>query len=154
VDNVSDIRNSSLDMLAPAVKARAEHALFYANTMGYYVRPFETYRSPARHTSLYALGRTKPGNVVTHAKAWESFHQYGVALDVVFFVNGRWSWDSINPWDKIAAIFKSYGFTSLPFEKAHFEINGKMAWQEAYNLIRRKDMNAWYNYIANYCAHL
>jgi peptidoglycan L-alanyl-D-glutamate endopeptidase CwlK len=33
-----------------------------------------TYRSPAEQNDLYALGRTRPGLIVTHAKAGQSLH--------------------------------------------------------------------------------
>jgi peptidoglycan LD-endopeptidase CwlK len=33
-----------------------------------------TYRSPAEQEDLYALGRTRPGLIVTHARAYQSLH--------------------------------------------------------------------------------
>jgi peptidoglycan L-alanyl-D-glutamate endopeptidase CwlK len=40
-----------------------------------------TYRSPATQDALYAQGRTKPGRIVTNARAGSSFHNYGLAYD-------------------------------------------------------------------------
>lgn len=53
----------------------------------------ETYRSPSRQDFLYAQGRTSPGKPVTRARGWESWHQYGVAMDIAILKNGRLSWD-------------------------------------------------------------
>lgn len=42
----------------------------------------ETYRTPSMQSKLYAKGRSLGGNIVTNAKAWESYHNYGLALDI------------------------------------------------------------------------
>ena len=42
----------------------------------------EGYRSPARQDALYAQGRTTPGRIVTNARAGQSAHQSGLAMDV------------------------------------------------------------------------
>ena len=36
---------------------------------------------------MYAKGRTKPGKIVTNAKAWESIHNYGLAADFVLLLD-------------------------------------------------------------------
>lgn len=42
----------------------------------------EGLRSPERQERLYRQGRTAAGPVVTNARAWQSAHQYGLAVDV------------------------------------------------------------------------
>lgn len=42
-----------------------------------------TYRSNETQDALYAQGRTKPGKVVTNAKAGQSFHNFKLAYDGV-----------------------------------------------------------------------
>lgn len=42
----------------------------------------ETLRSFARSDELYAKGRTTPGPIVTNAKAGQSLHGFGFAVDV------------------------------------------------------------------------
>lgn len=42
----------------------------------------ETYRTPEKQKVLYAQGRTTEGDIVTKANAWESYHNYGLALDI------------------------------------------------------------------------
>ena len=79
----------------------------------------EVLRSSARQDELYAQGRTKPGKIVTNAKAWESFHQMGLALDICLIIDGKeasWSQvtdfdrDGIADWMEIVRIFKSHGW--------------------------------------------
>jgi len=47
--------------------------------------PFESFRSPYRQEHLLASKTTKAG-------AWQSAHQYGLAVDFVPRMNGRWTW--------------------------------------------------------------
>jgi peptidoglycan LD-endopeptidase CwlK len=58
-----------------------------------------TYRSNAEQDELYAKGRTKPGNIVTNAKAGQSKHNFTIdgvpaskALDFVPVRNGKLIW--------------------------------------------------------------
>jgi peptidoglycan LD-endopeptidase CwlK len=51
---------------------------------GYEMALIEGYRSPARQDMLAALGPQ-----VTHAAAWQSLHQHGLAADSAFVRNGR-----------------------------------------------------------------
>ena len=84
-----------------------------------------TLRTFAEQDALYAQGRTKAGAKVTNAKGGQSYHNYGLAIDIVLLVdkdkNGSFetaSWetskdfdnDKIADWMEIVAIFKRYGF--------------------------------------------
>lgn len=55
------------------------------------------YRSNEEQTQLYALGRTKPGKIVTYAKAGQSPHNYGLAFDIAFRRDGSKEarWDTL-----------------------------------------------------------
>ena len=79
----------------------------------------EVLRSAKRQDELYAQGRSKPGKIVTNAKAWESFHQYGLALDICLILDGKEaSWDRVTDFDRdgiadwmeCVRIFKSHGW--------------------------------------------
>lgn len=85
----------------------------------YVLRTFE------EQNGLYAIGRTKPGRKVTNAKGGDSFHNYGLAVDIVLLIdkdkNGTWetaSWDMLSDfdgdlvpdWMEIVKIFKKYGW--------------------------------------------
>jgi peptidoglycan L-alanyl-D-glutamate endopeptidase CwlK len=84
-----------------------------------------TLRTFAEQDALYAQGRTKAGAKVTNARGGASYHNYGLAIDIVLLVdkdkNGSFetaSWetnkdfdnDKIADWMEIVAIFKRYGF--------------------------------------------
>jgi peptidoglycan LD-endopeptidase CwlK len=58
-----------------------------------------TWRSPEEQTELYAQGRTKPGKIVTNARAGQSAHNYilnglpaSLAVDVVPMRHGKPVW--------------------------------------------------------------
>lgn len=84
-----------------------------------------TLRTFAEQDALYAQGRTKAGAKVTNARGGQSYHNFGMAIDIVLLVdkdkNGSFetaSWDIKTDfdgdgkadWMEIVAIFKRYGF--------------------------------------------
>lgn len=82
-----------------------------------------TVRSPAEQDALYAQGRTTPGRIVTNAKAGQSAHQYGLALNFVVMVNGKPDWTGDDPlWNKAISLAQVRGLQSLrPMESAHLQ---------------------------------
>lgn len=46
------------------------------------------YRSSEKQDDLYALGRTKPGRIVTQARGGSSWHNFGLAFDLGVFRDG------------------------------------------------------------------
>lgn len=88
---------------------------------------FEAGRSPQRQQELFAQGRVSGcgtfGKHVTNAKPFQSFHQFGLAADYVFQVNGQWTWDEPTPgaWERYTAICAQVGLRTLSFERPHVE---------------------------------
>lgn len=99
-----------------------------------------TLRTFAEQDALYAQGRTKRGAKVTNAKGGQSYHNYGLAIDIVLLVdkdkNGTFesaSWetnvdfdgDGKADWQEVVEIFKRYGWAwggDWRFvDKPHFE---------------------------------
>jgi peptidoglycan LD-endopeptidase CwlK len=99
-----------------------------------------TLRTFAEQDILYNQGRTTPGKIVTNAKGGQSYHNYGLAIDIVLVVdkdgNGSFetaSWDvssdfdgdGQSDWMEVVAIFKRHGFAwggDWKFtDKPHFE---------------------------------
>lgn len=83
------------------------------------------FRSFAEQDAIYAQGRTIPGKIVSNAKAGQSYHNYGLAVDIVLVLdkdrNGTFetaSWDEsidvdgdgIAEWTEIVHVFKMYGW--------------------------------------------
>lgn len=82
--------------------------------------PFETYRTPERQNELL-----RNGQGVTRAGAWQSAHQFGLAVDFVPFLmksgsrNG-WDWGHDNQWGDMRAMAKAEGLlTPYDWDLAH-----------------------------------
>lgn len=79
---------------------------------GYPIFLVEGRRSFARQSWLYAQGRTRPGDVVTNAKAGESNHNpkadgYGWALDFAF--TGGEPYADHHPWELVGILAEKHG---------------------------------------------
>ena len=94
-------------------------------------RIFETFRSAKRQAELYEQGRTKPGTKVTNARPWSSFHQYGLAADIILDYPGVNGWDTsrkwVGHWRKLHEVAHRRGLRTLNFELAHVEASVSMA---------------------------
>jgi peptidoglycan L-alanyl-D-glutamate endopeptidase CwlK len=79
------------------------------------VRFAYTLRTIAEQNELYAQGRTKAGKIVTNAKGGQSYHNYGLAFDIVLLVDKD----------------KNGSFESASWEtNVDFDGDGKADWQE------------------------
>ena len=79
----------------------------------------QVYRTFEQQAALYAKGRTAPGDKVTNAKPGQSYHNYGLAADIVLLLpGGQVSWDrrvdldkdGRSDWDEVVYVFKQYGW--------------------------------------------
>jgi peptidoglycan L-alanyl-D-glutamate endopeptidase CwlK len=125
VDLVNPVaRNVDLALLHPTVRGAVEAVLAQLAAESIPLFVFEAFRSPVRQQHLFAQGRTDPGNIVTHQDAWGSYHQYGLAVDLVFNGPGKWSWEepSRGMWDRMHAIAADHGLERLGFETPHIQI--------------------------------
>lgn len=92
---------------------------------GVRLRFSHVYRSRKEQQALYDQGRTKPGKKVTNAKPGRSYHNYGLAFDIVLLYdndgNGTFeeaSWDMVRDgdsdkkadWSEVVEFFKSKGW--------------------------------------------
>lgn len=95
-----------IERLHPVVRAKAQQLVSLARGQGITVKLTEGYRPPEQQASLLATGATtaKPG--------W-SFHQYGLAFDLVpLDAQGRAWWEPPKPiWQTIGRIGESLGLT-------------------------------------------
>lgn len=86
-----------------------------------------TYRSGAEQNELYAIGRTKPGKIVTHARAGASLHNSvpSRAFDVAFITLTRKLDWSPKLFSKLAEILEKegveWGGNFKMRDLAHFE---------------------------------
>lgn len=79
-------------------------------------KPFEGYRSPERQNYLFTVEKT------TKARAFQSAHQYGLAVDFVPQVGGKWSWDDNHDWEhlKFGAVQRGL-MVPIKWDRAHVE---------------------------------
>lgn len=125
----------SLDDLKPEVRARVDAFLSSCTAAGLDVLVTSTLRTAAEQTALYAQGRTMPGHIVTRARAGQSAHNYGLAIDIVPMVNGKPDWKETDPvWKTIGQLGQAAGLVWLGAadstfrEEPHFELPN---WREA-----------------------
>ena len=91
----------------------------------------ECLRTVAEQDSLYAKGRTKPGNKVTNCKGstYSSMHQWGVAFDFYLIMDvdgdGKTSDDAYNNasklFDKVGKLGQSIGIQWGGYWKYHVD---------------------------------
>jgi len=127
------INSRSLDELIPQAKTRVEAFIAECHANGIDLLITSTYRDNDSQAALYAQGRTAPGNIVTNAKAGESYHNYRCAVDVVPLVNGKAVWNTSGEdgklWEKVGEIGEKNGlewagrWKSFK-EMAHFQYTG------------------------------
>lgn len=101
------------DEIVEAVKGRA------IVRFAYVLRTFE------EQEALYAQGRTKPGKIVTNARGNRSYHNYGLAVDIVLIwdkdgngthetavwdIKTDFDGDKKSDWMEVVTIFKQYGW--------------------------------------------
>ena len=91
----------------PLVGRNAQALVSRMKAVGHPIRITSTYRSSEEQAELYAQGRTTPGNIVTNAKPGESFHNYGVAFDVVFRNEGYDAPEAL--WRRLGSVGKALG---------------------------------------------
>ena len=128
-----------LKHLRQDVKEKAEELLKKASDIGIDLLVTCTYRSNEEQATLYALGRTAKGKIVTNALPGESKHNNmeggvaglqpaSLAFDVVPLVAGKPMWDASNPvWQVVGSLGESVGLKWAGRwkrfkELAHFEV--------------------------------
>lgn len=82
--------------------------------------------------ALFAQGRTKPGGIVTQAPGGHSWHNFGLAVDLVIMDdNSRVDWNAEHPaWKRMIQVGEMLGllsgstFRTFP-DNPHFQLTGK-----------------------------
>ena len=114
--------------LNPTVKSLAARTVRTLQEQGYSPYVFEGHRTMQRQNDLYSRGRTAGGDVVTHVRGGGSWHNYGLAVDIVFWDRSQTSpsWGAPSShWQALGRAGKSAGFTrwmgDSGWDFAHFE---------------------------------
>jgi len=116
---MSKTRCKDLDKLHPKVAAMTRALLELCKKEKLNCEVFETYRTGERSNELCTKG--------TGAPAGYSYHNFGIAVDIVFKdKDGNWSWSEDHDWDKLAELGKQVGFEAgrdwkKPKDSPHFQ---------------------------------
>lgn len=112
------------------------------NTLDITLRVTQGLRTFEEQNELYAQGRTKPGSKVTNAKGGQSFHNYGISVDLVEMKNGQPNWNF--DFKKLKPIAEKYGiewggdFKSI-VDKPHFQLSFGYTWQQLLEKYNKKE---------------
>lgn len=107
------------DELHPKVEEAMDKLVKRAEDKGIDVAITDGHRSKEEQKELYEKGRSKDGQIVTNAKAGESYHNYGMAIDFALRLdNGNVVWDRERDdngngeadWMEVVSIAKDLGF--------------------------------------------
>jgi peptidoglycan L-alanyl-D-glutamate endopeptidase CwlK len=85
-----------LKKVHPELARRVRMVIDNLAKAGMQVEVVQGLRTVAEQDALFAQGRSKPGKVVTNARGGQSNHNYGIAVDVVPFADGKPNWDAPN----------------------------------------------------------
>lgn len=106
-----DERNRKIiEKLDPVMQERVTALLRMLEMAGEDVLLTDGYRTVKEQNALHAQGRTKPGKIVTYVKGDESFHCWGVSVDLVpVDPNGKVRYDATARYERVAAVARELG---------------------------------------------
>ena len=161
MDPASESELAKIDpQLADRVRLMA--AELKAQGINVVVAPKGGLRTFAEQDELYAQGRTKPGNIVTHVRGGESYHNYGLAVDIVpTNAQGKPTWQaSREVWEAIGRAGERQGlewggrwtgFSDVP----HFQFAGPTkAAKELLPIYKQGGLQAVWDYMSRYYPKL
>lgn len=148
-----------LKKVHPELAGRVRIVIENLAKAGMQIEVVQGLRTIAEQDALFAQGRTKPGKVVTNARGGQSNHNYGLAVDVVPFNDGKPNWDAPNSiWMAIGAEAEKLGMEwggnwKKFIDKPHIQLPGlsikqcfalfkkgglEAVWAEATNILQKK----------------
>lgn len=105
--------------LHPIVKDRSNQLIQQSAQKGIVILITDDFRSAEDQDQLYEQGRTAEGNIVTHARGGESFHNFGLAIDfaiktpsenVIWDMQYDGNQNGKSDWDEVVEMAKALGF--------------------------------------------
>jgi peptidoglycan L-alanyl-D-glutamate endopeptidase CwlK len=150
------ITEQRIALLHPKIREEVKKLVIEANSAissKLTIRIVQGLRTITEQDALYAQGRTAPGKIVTKAKGGSSYHNYGLAIDFAFLIDGKEiSWDTAKDWDgdkiadwlEVVKIFLKAGygwggnFKSIK-DFPHLEKTFGYTWQQLLAKYNKKD---------------
>lgn len=115
------------------------------------IRIVQGLRTFAEQDAIYQQGRSKPGKIVSNAPAGSSYHNYGLAVDVVPIDNSIMGWDyDFKKWAPLGVPFKiTWGgdFPGTFKDYDHFEKKLGYNWRDLLKKYEAKDFIAGTEYV-------
>jgi hypothetical protein len=133
-DNVMDvISEQRLAAVHPLLADKIRLLAAQLEAQGIVIRVTQGLRTWEEQEALYAQGRTAPGSVVTNAEAGYSWHNFGLAVDVVPLDGSNApDWNVSHPvWATITKAGQNLGLTSGSAWRSfpdwpHFQLTGNL----------------------------
>lgn len=146
----------NFEELHPSIREKAKKFISDARAHDIDLRITFGFRSFEKQNELYNQehdGKDNDGNGiiddrhehVTNAKGGQSFHNYGLAIDVIPFIDGKPDWNT-KKWPVISLLGKNLGFAwggewrsfkDLP----HFEYPPGKSYKDLARLVKNKEMD-------------
>lgn len=121
------VKDPATGELRPLARRLADNLIELCGLAGMTIFITDGFRSKEEQDRLYAIGRTidLDKKIVTNAKGGYSHHNYGIAFDVAFLVDGKLSYDG--DWEKVGRMGEILGMTwggrwKGLVDRPHFEI--------------------------------
>jgi peptidoglycan L-alanyl-D-glutamate endopeptidase CwlK len=143
MDNVTQQR---VLLLHPSIRNEVTQLINQANaqlTKHAEIRIVQGLRTFDEQSALYNQGRTTKGKKVTNAKAGQSYHNYGLAIDFALLINDTqiswdlkkdWDGDKIADWMEVVKVFRNAGYewggTWTFQDNPHLEKTFGYTWKE------------------------
>lgn len=105
--------------LHPIVRERSDQLVQQSAAKGIVIMITDDFRSSEDQDRLYEKGRTAEGNIVTHAKGGESYHNFGLAVDfaiktpteeVIWDMQYDGNQNGKGDWNEVVELAKALGF--------------------------------------------
>ncbi len=128
--SVDDRSERAIATLHPKVQPLARQLVLDAAAKDIEIRITSGTRTYDEQNALYEQGRSKPGRIVTNARAGYSNHNFGLAIDVTVFQDGKPVWESPQ-YKTLGNLGKALGFAwggDWQFQdEPHFELRPEWA---------------------------
>lgn len=129
--SVDERSERNIATLAPEVQPLARSLIETAVAQGINAKVISGCRTYAEQDALYAQGRSKPGQIVTKARAGHSWHNFGLAFDIgIFSADGKIYYGESEAYAQCGKIGEAIGLEwggSWPNfkDEPHFQYNPK-----------------------------
>jgi D-alanyl-D-alanine carboxypeptidase/LysM domain len=153
-DRTTQLNEQRFAQLCPSAATRGRAMVDLCTHAGLAVLVTQGLRTWDEQDQLYAKGRTVPpvgqAFIVTNAKGGQSYHNFGLAFDIVVLDSvGKADWDTSHPgWNIAANIGKSVGlewggdFKSIR-DLPHYQYTGGLSLDQCRNLFPAGLQSLW-----------